>query len=636
MALNVKHLNQDASFLLTFEPVLPEFTEETVVPRPFTILLDPWITGPSKIFHPKISVATHKHPACISSLAELPQPPDLVIVSQHKSDHCNEATLRQLPASGTNTLILAEPAAARLIRSWKYFAKDAVRTIEKWEDPRASGKQTVVRLPVPALATGGAPGEVTVAFVSQKRDLAGLHSAIGITYRPPSPHQSGQQQRAVRVFTPPTTPDSATQTFLSAEGTTPVSTPTGTTFALPPSPPLSPRSLRSVKSASTLISSPVQTSFRPSTSSGRNDPHAFTRPISVLFSPHGISYESIAPYVTSHLVAEAALPLSALLHCMDSISSPWWLGGNICAGVPYGAEIATKLGAKVWVSAHDGEKDVQGLATAMLKTRRWRQEDIEGAMNPDRSKPPGDAQAQRQDQHRHRQRAPDGGVQSARSGGHTVVLRMGCGDEVLVSGAGLLWRSNEDDQWKANPNTTTTTTTTTSATAAAEIPTLKPSPSIKGSKEKRANDLKRTPSRQQLPKVQNSMTPNKLAVFKALKTMDLLKPSPKLELAGLQTPPPPPSAPRSHHHHQHPSSSSPPPTPAFRSGSAAPEDSKRPPSAPPATTNTTTAKTGGGKTAAAAAAAAAWKKSARAPKPAAPDEQTGRTAERTVRFEVVA
>ncbi|OTB11787.1 hypothetical protein K445DRAFT_339299 [Daldinia sp. EC12] len=379
MALTIKHLNSDASFLLSFEPIIPEFAQPGVTPKPFTVLLDPWITGPSKVLHSKISITTQIHPACISSLSELPSPPDLVIISQHKTDHCNEATLRQLPANGSKTIILAEPAAARLIKSWKYFDQEKVRTIERWEDPRLTGKQSVVRIPVPPVTPGGQGGEVTIAFIPQKRDLGGLHGAIGITYRPPPTHH----------------------------------------LQLGPNPSF-PRSIS-------------QNHIHPVTSTG------MVRPISVLFSPHGISYANIAPYVTSHLVAEAALPLTALLHCMDSVSNPWWLGGNICAGVPAGAEIATRLGARIWLSAHDAEKEVRGLVTGMLKTKRWRREEVEGALDLREERKSG------KEKLGHARKSSSSSI----GGMATEVMRLGSGDEVVVSGNGMLWCSPENagDQW---------------------------------------------------------------------------------------------------------------------------------------------------------------------------------------------
>jgi hypothetical protein len=417
MALTIKHLNSDASFLLSFEPVYADPVRGfMVIPKPFTILLDPWITGPSKIFHSKISITTHKNPPCISSLAELPEP-DLVIISQHKSDHCNEATLRQLPATGTKTLILAEPASARLIKSWKYFDQDKIRTIERWEDPRTTGKSTVLRIPVPAVTPGGQQGEVTVSWIPQKRELVCLHGCIGITYRPPPSRSYAKLASlgppATAITTPPVTPRS--------RATFPASLSTSNLHQMmPPSPPISPRSLRSVQSASTLLS--LSPSFP------RTPPNP-CQPISLLFSPHGIHYAHLAPYVTGHLVAEAALPLTALLHCMDAVSNPWWLGGNICSGTLTGAEIANRLGARVWISAHDGEKEVRGLATGLLRTRRWGRAEVEGLVSPV-STPvrTGDAAA------------AAAGIRRVGSAVDktTEVMRLGSGDEVVVTGDGMV------------------------------------------------------------------------------------------------------------------------------------------------------------------------------------------------------
>ncbi|KAI1806459.1 hypothetical protein F4811DRAFT_569046 [Daldinia bambusicola] len=460
MALTIKNLNSDASFLLSFEPLIPEFAQHLVAPKPFTVLLDPWITGPSKVFHSKISITTHLHPACVSSLVELPSPPDLVIISQHKSDHCNEATLRQLPASGSNTIILAEPVAARIIKSWKYFDQGKVRTIERWEDPRLTGKQSVVKIPVPPVMPGGKAGEITVAFIPQKRDLAGLHGAIGITYRPPPTHDLPLGIPTIsKPPSPPTTPitPSTPRSNMTLSNLSSASSP----FLLPPSPPVSPHSLRSVQSASTLLpspprSNPNRSSFPRSVSQNHISPTTtvasmstgMIRPISVLFSPHGISYADVAPYVTSHLVAEAALPLTALLHCMDSVSNPWWLGGNISAGVPAGAEIATRLGARVWLSAHDGEKEVRGLATGLLKTRRWRREEVEGALDAGE----GRRSSGGKEKMGHARKC------SSSSGGgiSTEIMRLGSGEEVVVSGNGSLWCSPESsaaaDQWVVRDN----------------------------------------------------------------------------------------------------------------------------------------------------------------------------------------
>lgn len=127
---------------------------------------------------------------------------------------------------------------------------------------------------------------------------------------------------------------------------------------------------------------------------------------------------------------------------MDSITNPWWLGGNICAGVPAGAEIATKLGARVWISAHDGEKEVRGLATGMLKTKRWKREEVEEALGPRAEMPKPN-----EEKLGHARNTSTG---SGSGGVTTEVLRLGSGGEVIANGNGLLWYSLEnkdEDQW---------------------------------------------------------------------------------------------------------------------------------------------------------------------------------------------
>ncbi|KAB5580946.1 hypothetical protein GE09DRAFT_457494 [Coniochaeta sp. 2T2.1] len=394
MALTVKHLNDDASFLLSFAPVF-EAPGAGVNVEPFRILLDPWITGPSTILHPKMSVTHQKHQACISSLKELPEP-DIVIISQHIPDHCNEATLRQLPPSGTKTIILAEPTSARLIRSWKYFDKKKVQTIPKWDDWSATKEDNIIRIPLKPIVQGGEPGEVTVAFIPQRKDMMGLHSAVGITYRPPttSALDAGPLPSPYTPWTPPASPrprKSFTNLFSPSSNNLP-------TPDLSPEPtPTSPGvfSLRSVRSASSIplsISSyfttstaatsipsspfsPLSPSSPPSSSSSSSSVQPTT--LSVLFSPHGISYQSLQGYISFHLSPRSALPLTALLHCFDNITNPWWLGGEILLGAPVGAVTAAKTRASAWISAHDGEKEVKGLVNGLLKTRKWSREEVE-------------------------------------------------------------------------------------------------------------------------------------------------------------------------------------------------------------------------------------------------------------------
>lgn len=334
MSLTIKHLNADASFLLSFQPILPQPPTAENAPPPFTIVLDPWLDGPSEQYHRKFSISSHVQPSCLSSLRELPEP-DLVIISQDRTDHCHKETLKTLPAKGSKTVILAEPAAAKTIRSWKYFSQSHVKTLNAYTNPiKSSQNDNIYRIPVPAAVPNGAPGEVTVAFIRQKRgnvieNLTGLHSAIGITYRPPT---SGPA------------PDLIDNN-------------------LPPTPPQTPTSRRN--------------SRRSTFSAAVED-----RTLSVLFSPHGCSYDDIAPYASSHLVSEAALPLTALLHSFHRVTNPWWLGGNICAGFPGGLEVAQKLLPQAWVSAHDEDKKIGGFVKGKIVTRRYEREEIEEVVSP--------------------------------------------------------------------------------------------------------------------------------------------------------------------------------------------------------------------------------------------------------------
>src|SRR3954453_6534112 len=110
MALTIKAINNDTSFLLTFAPPIAPAASSGRFPGAFTILIDPWISGPAKI-SPNLSVIERPSPACIISLEDLDEP-DMILISQDKPDHCHEETLCQL-SPHTGSTILATPAAAK-------------------------------------------------------------------------------------------------------------------------------------------------------------------------------------------------------------------------------------------------------------------------------------------------------------------------------------------------------------------------------------------------------------------------------------------------------------------------------------------------------------------------------------------
>jgi hypothetical protein len=211
---------------------------------------------------------------------------------------------------------------------------------------------------------------------------------------------------------------------------------------------------------------------------------------------------------------------------MDSISNPWWLGGNICAGVPYGAKIAAKLGARAWISAHDGEKNIRGLATGMLKTRRWRDDEIEGALESGLGDRGDNQKKASQDS------GPEKKAKDAPNAGGTEILRLNCGEEILISGTGRLWRHATDE---IQPNVDAAVTGPASPPAVAHRTPMKVA-------KHRGKYYNKAPEALNLPKVQDSMSPKKPNLYIALRTKDLIKPSPKLTLEqdGVSVPSPEP------------------------------------------------------------------------------------------------
>lgn len=381
MSLTVKHLNGDTTFLLTFSPLerpayIPPGPQHHAPQGNFTILVDPWLSGSSTMWHPKFLLSKHTIQSSIRHLSEIPEP-NVVLVSQEKPDHCHEQTLRQLDPTSPITTILAEPAAAKRIRSYKYFNPAMVHSLRPFS---LKNHDSIIRFFIPPIVPGGTPGEATIAFIPAKVDLAGVHNAIGVTYRPPSVYaaparpfspyslraQAGPSihQQEPTANLPMTPPDSPTQHGKAFPGQHPgTTTPTSST----------PGSNRTHTfsahngSGSSSVSSVSSTGHRA---------HPSERTLSFIYSPHGVDYSLLRDYASSHLVQTAALPLTLLLHSFDRVQNPWWMGGNVAAGLPGGVEIAQNLMAKCWVSAHDEEKDNSGLSVMQVKTRKYNAEEV--------------------------------------------------------------------------------------------------------------------------------------------------------------------------------------------------------------------------------------------------------------------
>jgi hypothetical protein len=148
-------------------------------------------------------------------------------------------------------------------------------------------------------------------------------------------------------------------------------------FALP-TPPSSPQSSPSATMSYHHAPSSSSVSQQSSiTSLGSIVTPGRPRPVSVLYTPHGVPFSpDLLPYTQHHLVKLGALPLTLLLHSFLRTQNPWYLGGNIMMGGGCGVEIARGLMARCWLSAHDELKDDRGLAVTKLVTTMMTAEEV--------------------------------------------------------------------------------------------------------------------------------------------------------------------------------------------------------------------------------------------------------------------
>lgn len=181
MSVTVKHLNADSTFLLIFSPeVTAPSTDLLSTSGAFSVLIDPWLTGPSIVTAPWFARTEHRIPSAIHHLSEVEEP-DVVILSQNKPDHCHKETLLQISPE-SKTVIAAEPSAAKTIKSWNHFDPHKVHGLLKYDPKVKFGRS--LRLRIPPLSPEGFPGEVNIAFIPAKLYMTGLHNAFGITYQP--------------------------------------------------------------------------------------------------------------------------------------------------------------------------------------------------------------------------------------------------------------------------------------------------------------------------------------------------------------------------------------------------------------------------------------------------------------------
>ncbi|KAM3513054.1 hypothetical protein MY11210_003256 [Beauveria gryllotalpidicola] len=337
MALTVKQLRGASSFLLTFEPI--DTSDVALSTQPFHILLDPCIVtsrsngsssnGSSSFFSTTPMTRPHADADLVLSAV------DVALISSPRRCHCHEPTLRHL---APRTRILAAPLAARRIRGWRHF--HSVEALPRWEDGARSARRDkerdkVLRIPVLSRIVGGEPGEVTLTYIGPKR---GSHAAIGITYRPPMV----RRRMASPVPPPPLRLPTPALSFSADDGSSSSSSSSSVTSGNPPlllpatpPPPLT----------------PTTTAATRARSCGTED-----STVSVVFAPHGIAYTALQGYATAHLLQESALPLTALLHCFDHVSPPWYSYRHHHRSALAGQVTAAALGARAWIGAR-GSRD---------------------------------------------------------------------------------------------------------------------------------------------------------------------------------------------------------------------------------------------------------------------------------------
>ncbi|KAI7562493.1 hypothetical protein KC346_g22023, partial [Hortaea werneckii] len=292
---------------------------------------------------------------------------------------------------------------------------------------------TVFRASIPSYTSSSSEGEITVANVVTKYDVTGLHNAIGITYRSPGSILSALKRESVnltellnyqspRPSATPTQPKlrqskSASRLTLSRNKDASVSAPStpkgrprtassprkptfdteslDKTYTSPSRPPAIPSSL----ATRSRTDSHTSTTTTTSTQSPLNTTAHREKPLTVLYTPHGISLSALQPYLTHYLEPQQAsssnnnnrspspLPsnlktppppppsstfrLTALFHCLNTEANPIFLGGTVAHGAPGGVKLAKALHARHWIGTHDEVKVLKGWSTMWIRSTRF-------------------------------------------------------------------------------------------------------------------------------------------------------------------------------------------------------------------------------------------------------------------------
>ncbi|KAF3932053.1 hypothetical protein ABW20_dc0104845 [Dactylellina cionopaga] len=421
MPITLRHITADSTWLITLtSPHNPPSHP------PYNILVDPWIEGPSRVWHSKFAQNHHTIPSSISNLSELNPQPDLLLISQTKTDHCNEATCRQLAKDGIK--VYTVPGADSIVRSWKHFDVSNVHRLRPFTS-RKNGR--VSRIPIyrdPATAskkTDEADGVdnkytfetdpnvaavVELAFLPALKpwEIPSIHIGLGITYTPTKdPDSSGNSSNATLPPSPPQTPPSTTLLHPNAPMKHPLqSTSSVSTISSNHSSGLTSISTSNNTATTTPTSNRFPTSLMPP-KPNRTSPRSANLKLpgrksslteSILYAPHGVPASALTAYLTC-----LPLPLTVFLHCFVQVNNPKWLGGTVSSGLPNAFRIIQDmkkiraeqarlseepispksdcsleygLGVKYLVATHDEEVEMEGFCSYFVKKRKWSMEEV--------------------------------------------------------------------------------------------------------------------------------------------------------------------------------------------------------------------------------------------------------------------
>ncbi|KAI3332421.1 hypothetical protein HD806DRAFT_480493 [Xylariaceae sp. AK1471] len=216
------HINADTTWLLQLP--YPEGVSRPPGRSHFNVLLDPWLQGPQSDGGRWFSIQWHVVPPSVPTIGELnvllgelergivPHDPrnsaeteeqgaearkeqkqdsfiDVVAISHEFTDHCHEATLRELPSS---TPIFAPDKAARLVRSWKHF--DTVIDMPAFSSVETKDWRS-------ALSCAPLPPWVGIGRVVTPGNALYYHSALMVAWAGPTPDEKANGGDAI-IYSP--------------------------------------------------------------------------------------------------------------------------------------------------------------------------------------------------------------------------------------------------------------------------------------------------------------------------------------------------------------------------------------------------------------------------------------------------